>query len=149
MKLQFLKRVTNYFKIGMLIAAMVFVVSCSNKDEDEPKTSNLLIGKWLSRLDYGKDDNLHDYTEFIYNFRSNGTFETNYYTYFLDGSPVSAGSFAGQYEISENNFLLFTLDNGKTDFYFFEIVKDEDVEYLIMFHDEEHYKNALKYRRVE
>ena len=147
MKLQFFNRVTNYFKIGMLIVAMVFAVSCSNKDEDEPKNTNVsIVGTWqLSGVD--KVEEYGFYRIITATFTNNGTLYSSTYYYPDDETTEISGT----YKINGNK-IVFTYDDGSDDdICFFETGKDSQGDYLIIYDYEEEKEEILlnsKYRRI-
>ena len=147
MKAQNFNRVTNYFKIGMLIVAMGFVVRCSNKDEDEPKISSPLVGVW----EYSEEYNEQYFVRYTYTFTftSDGQMSEirrNEYEGIYNDTSYIAMEIRGTYSmLTPNSF------NGRTTYHsayedpydnihtnnpggivHFEIAKDDISDYLII-----------------
>ena len=139
MKAQFFNRVTNYFKIGMLVLAMGFVVGYA-KDNSESKT---IIGTWT----FSNEHSLRKAT-----FNDDKTFSISIYS----PEDVEIETITGKYRINENK-IVFIYDNDPDvdDAPFFEVDEDDIGDFLIIhhYHNEEEPDSidfeSMKWRRMK
>ena len=132
---------SKIFKLGLLIIAMCFVIGCG-KDDDEPET-HPIVGTWNYSIGEAIICNAFFASDNTYSIEVSGdkidAFITISGTYKINGNKII---FTTTYISHPDKVTIFADES------FFEIGRDSNGDYLIVYNSEEDKENADKYRRV-
>ncbi len=118
-------------KIGLLIVAMCFVIGCE-KDDDEPKTSNPLIGSWEFTADTTMDNNVYSVI-LCWTFNSDGT-NSAFSEEKLNGIIINTNTELAIYKYDNAKFWFYDYYDGTDNetHYYYKIGTDSKGKYLMI-----------------